>query len=128
MDAVAIGFIALAGLLGAFIVGLLWLTLTGWCCMPIKSCCTRYLLRKVKRKDGRLQFDFDEIDEQLVMGRLPKQPEQLEQLKAEHRVSAIVTLNEVWELPFYIAIGGNSHLPSRHRVCTQAGLLTCAGS
>jgi hypothetical protein len=98
--------LVLGGLLVMAVLSLCWLMTTDCCCMPYTRCCIRRFVRPVlKKKDSHLKFDYHEIDEQLVMGRLPKLPEQLDELRTKLRVSAVVTLNETWELPPYLAFG-----------------------
>ena len=110
MTPAAIVAIALGGALGLLVLCLGWVMLTGAAPKPLKRCLVRYCVRGLlKRKDNNLPWDenaVSKIDELLYMGRMPRKPEQLAALKTENRVSAMVTLNEVWEMPFYLAIAG----------------------
>ena len=85
--------------------------LTGVAPKPLKRCIVRYCVRGIfLRRDNKLPWDENSVscvvDDQVYMGALPKLPEQLAVLRKDHRVSALVTLNEVWEMPFYLAIAG----------------------
>ena len=97
--------ITAVGVLGVLVLSFLWMTATGMCCMPAKRFFSRYVVRgMIKRGDAGLAFNYTQLDDLLFMGRLPKETTQLNQLRDEHSISALVTLNERWELPFYIAI------------------------
>ena len=103
--------VAAAGLLGLFLVIFAWVMLTGVAPKPLKRCITRRCVRGIcLRGHNRLAWDEGSVscvvENAVYIGALPKLPEQLDALRKDHRVSAVVTLNEVWELPFYLAIGG----------------------
>lgn len=111
MEPLVICAIAASGLLGLFVLVFAWVMLTGAAPKPLKRCIVRYCVRGIcKRRDNSLTWDEKSVtcvvDDQIYMGALPKLPEQLAALRKDHRVSALVTLNEVWEMPFYLAIAG----------------------
>jgi hypothetical protein len=111
MEPLAICAIAAAGLLGLFVLVFAWVMVIGAAPKPLKRCIVRYCVRGIcKRRDNSLTWDEKSVtcvvDDQVYMGALPKLPEQLAALRKDHRVSALVTLNEVWEMPFYLAIAG----------------------
>lgn len=111
MEPVVICAVAAAGLLGLFLVVFAWVMLTGVAPKPLKRCITRRCVRGIcLRGHNRLSWGEGSVscvvDDAVYIGALPKLPEQLDALRKDHRVSAVVTLNEAWELPFYLAIAG----------------------
>ena len=121
MEPLVICAVATGGLVGLFFVVLAWVMLTGVAPKRLKRFLVRYCVRGVcLRTHNTLPWDESSVtcvvDEQVYMGMIPKQPEQLAALRKDQRVSALVTLNEVWEMPFYLAIAGIDHseaLPSK---------------
>lgn len=106
MDTGVLIVIIAGALLLIALASLGWLMLTDCCCMPVRRCCIRHCVRKVlKRADSQLEFEYNNVDMQLVLGRLPKSPAQLQELQEKAGVSALLTLNETWELPPFIAMG-----------------------
>ena len=55
------------------------------------------VLRRRKKNWGKRPFNFDEIDDGVLLGSLPRETANLEQLK-QLGVSTIVNLNQQWEL------------------------------
>jgi hypothetical protein len=111
MEPLVICAVATGGLVGLFFVVLAWVMLTGVAPKRLKRFLVRYCVRGIcLRTHNTLPWDESSVtcvvDEQVYMGMIPKQPEQLAALRKDQRVSALVTLNEVWEMPFYLAIAG----------------------
>lgn len=105
---VALAAVAAAAL---FFIVFGWVSLTSVAPRALKRCLVRYCVRGIcKRADNSLPWDEAAVscvvDDAIYMGRMPKQPEHLVALRKDHRVSALVTMNETWELPFYLAIAG----------------------
>lgn len=126
MQSPAIFAIAAACLLGLFIIVFAWVMLVGLAPKPLKRCIARYCIRGIfLRRDNRLLWDEKSvscvIEEQVFIGGLPKLPEHLASLRKHQRVSALVTLNEVWEMPFYLAIAGIMD----KKVAKPRGVLHC---
>lgn len=92
-EAVASGTLLILAVLGPAIFGV--------GPQPLRSSVS-YLLHFVKRSgvftpEAKRKFDYDEIRPGLLVGRQPRHKGDLEQLKSEG-VTAVVTLNEDWEL------------------------------
>lgn len=105
METVLVVAVVVCSLLGAACCELFWIWLTGLAPLCIKRAYSRYFIRGVvKRKDKGMPFSATMIEPRLFLGSMPHEPEDLKALRAEHGVSAIVTMNEQWELPFYLSI------------------------
>jgi hypothetical protein len=92
MEPLVICAVATGGLVGLFFVVLAWVMLTGVAPKRLKRFLVRYCVRGVcLRTHNTLPWDESSVtcvvDEQVYMGMIPKQPEQLAALRKDKRRS-----------------------------------------
>eukprot|EP01050_Picozoa_sp_SAG11_P003450 SAG11_NODE_194_length_12858_cov_28.436946_8_plen_131_part_00 len=104
-DVLFVILLFLGGAVALFCCGALWIWFTGCASHGCKQAYARYFIRGVvKRKDKGIKFTATEIEPGLFLGSLPHMPEHLMKLRKDCGVSAVLTLNETWELPFFLAV------------------------
>ena len=95
METLLIGLIVVGGTLFVpfFLLG--FTLLTGFGPLWWKNCNARFI-RLFKNK--KRPFEYSLIDDFVILGSLPRKQSHLDELKTEHNVAGIVTLNMPWEL------------------------------